>query len=121
MARETYKKEKKLHDQLLEMLKKHFVEDEQEILEDDLDEEMKPMPKNMGMKRGKKLGAMTEEDPDMDYEGAEDFYGQDGDDDYFEDLTEEDEDEENEMNLPKEKRKNLAILVISKKAGKKRK
>lgn|SRR5690554_1702559 len=120
MARETYKKEKKLHDQLLEMLKKHFVEDEQEILEDDLDEEMKPMTKYVGMKRGKKLGKMKDEDPDMDYEGEEDFYGQDGDDDYFEDLTEE-EDEEDEMNLPKEKRKNLAILVISKKAGKKRK
>lgn len=124
MAKETYKKEKKLHDQLLEMLKKHFVEDEQDILEDEMEDEMKPMPKYQGMKRGKKLGEMKEEDPDMDYEGEEDFYGQDGDDDYFEDLTEDEDDEEgeeDEMNLPKEKRKNLAILVISKKAGKKRK
>lgn len=123
MARETYKKERKLHEELLDMLKKHFMDDEGEIVDEEL-EDMKEMPKFQGLKKGKKLGDMSEEeDSDMDYESGESAYGKKGEDDeYFEDLTEdEDEDEEDEMNLPKEKRKNLAILVISKKAGKKRK
>lgn len=109
------RKEKKEHDELLKLLKKHFMEDELEMMEGE-DDEMKPMSKMMGLKRGKSYGDSQE--PDMEYEGMEEDYEKEGeDDDYYEDLMEGDEEEESPKKLDKEARKNLAIVLITKKAG----
>lgn len=109
------RKEKKEHDKLLDLLKKHFMEDEFEMMDDE-DDEMKPMSKMMGLKRGKSYGDSQE--PDMDYEGLEEDYDQEGEDDeYYEDLMEGEDEDESPKKLDKDARKNLAIVLITKKAG----
>lgn len=112
-----YKEEKKVHDDLLELLKKHFFEDEMEIKDEEQEEmeEMKPMSKNMGMKRGKSYGA---DDSDMDFEEEEDMYESEGkDDDYYDEMRDESEEEYEEPELDKDRRKRMAVVLVTKKAG----
>jgi len=116
MAYPKYKEEKKVHGDLLDLLKKHFFEDEMEIKDEEFDE-MKPMSKKMGMKRGKQYDA---DDSDIDFEGEEDMYDSEGvDDDYYDKMMDESEDEEEdeESELSKDKRKKMAIVLVTKKAG----
>lgn len=117
MAYPKYKEEKKAHSDLIDLLKKHFFEDEMEIKDEEEEEmeEMKPMSKNMGMKRGKSYGS----DSDMEYEGEEDIYDSEGeDDDYYDKMMEESEEEdEEEPKLSKDKRKKMAVVLVTKKAG----
>lgn len=118
MAKSKYKEEKEVHDNLLNLLKEHFFEDEMEIADEEEGDLMKPMSKMMGLKRGKKSVA----DDDMEYEGDDESYESEGeDDDYYEDLMEdqeeESEEEDEERNLSKDKRKNMAIVLVTKKAG----
>lgn len=116
MAYPKYKEEKKVHSDLIDLLKKHFFEDEMEIKDEEM-EEMKPMSKKMGMKRGKSYGS---EDSDIEYEGEEDMYESEGeDDDYYDKMMDEseEEDEEEEPKLSKDKRKKMAVVLVTKKAG----
>ena len=92
----AYMKEKKEHDYLLNLLKKHFNHDE-------IEEAMSDFKEN-----------------------------EDDDDDYYDEVTEEMEDEkeemipeeymededEEEMDLPKDKRKGLAVVIIQKRMSK---
>lgn len=103
---DSYKKEKQAHKKLLEMLSRHFSEDEDEILDDEMEdieemEEMNPTPRSKKLKRRTPMLDMDDEEIDFD-----------------EDEDEEDEDEP--KSLDKEKRKDLAVMVIAKKAGKKK-
>lgn len=114
MAYPKYKEEKKSHEDLIELLKKHFFEDEMEIKDEEM-EEMKPMSKKMGMKRGKSYDA---DDSDMEYEGEEDMYDSEGvDDDYYDEMMDESEEEDEEPKLSKDKRKKMAVVLVTKKAG----
>jgi len=103
----AYKKEKESHKKLLEMLSKHFSEDEDEILDEEMEDEME-MDEMNPTQRSKKLKRRT---PMLDM----------GDEDDIEFDEDEDEEEDDEKkSLDKEKRKDLAVMVIAKKAGKKR-
>lgn len=104
MARSKYKDEKKIHGELLDFLKKHFFEDEMEIKEDE-----------MGMTRGKKYDA---DDSDMEYEGEDDMYESKSEhDDYYKEMMDESEEEDEEPKLSKDKRKHMAIILATKKSG----
>jgi len=108
-----YKSEKKLHDKLLNLLKEHFIDDETEIK----DEEMEPVNNMTGRKKEKSY----EEDDDMDL-GKESYdFGDENRDEsaeYCDELMEEkSEDEDEERKLPKNKRKAMAIIIATKKAG----
>ena len=100
---ESYKKEKQAHKKLLEMLSRHFSEDEDEILDEEIEdmEEMAPTPRSRKLKRRTPMMDMDDEEIEFD-----------------EDEDEEEEDEP--KSLDKEKRKDLAVMVIAKKAGKKK-
>lgn len=122
-----FEKEKKVHDRLLNLLKEHFTEDEREILEGgEAMDDMKPMSHYEKMKRGRIFGGedpdeLMDEDQDQeDEEEDEEYRGKGRDDDYYEDLMENENDTDEDEKLPKEKRKDLAILVLTKKAGRKR-
>lgn len=91
----AFKKEKNEHEKLLELLQKHFFEDEQDLLEDN-----------------------DEEDEDEDEDGFLKRMNQSEDEDEEEEENEDEEEDEDEMNgIDKDKRKNLAILLITKKAA----
>ena len=96
-------KEKKIHDKLLRLLGKHFDEDE----EDMLDEEMG--------------GYGEDEDYEDDMEMEDDLYDDRMDDDDMMEEEEEEEEEEFGGKLPKDKRKGLAIVIMQKKLGKPKK
>lgn len=103
---DSYKKEKQAHKKLLEMLSRHFSEDEDEILDEEMEdveemEDMNPTPRSKKLKRRTPMLDMDEEEIEFD-----------------EDDDEEEEDEP--KSLDKEKRKDLAVMVIAKKAGKKK-
>lgn len=99
----AYMKEKKEHDYLLNLLKKHFNADE-------IEEAMSDFKEN--------------EDDDDDYydevtEEMEDEKEEMIPKEYMEDEDYEDEEEdEEEMELPKDKRKGLAVVIIQKKLSK---
>ena len=96
--KKPHEKEKMVHDKLLQLLKEHFSEDEQEMMEDD-ESEMAP----------DMFSPISEmEEGDYDSEGA--------DDEEYEGMEDDDEEEEPE-GLDKDKRKRLAVMVITKKAG----
>ena len=100
MAKGKYREKNKDHKDLLRLLRKHFTEDETEMIKEDMEEA------EMG---------------DVDHEGQEEAFGKEGeDDDYYEDL-EGKGDEDTDKKLSKEKRKKLAVMVVSKRAGNKRK
>ena len=68
------RKNKKSYDKLLDLLKKHFSEDDMDMLSDD-DDEMNDMPKMMGMKHGESYyDSEYPDDPDMEYDGEEEEY-----------------------------------------------
>lgn len=105
---DKYRKEKKVHNELLDLLKEHFLEDEEEILDEEEDDE--------GVDSLTSKGGI---DPDLDYDSDEEMF-QGEDDDYYNELMEEqdeEEDEETPGSLDKDHRKNLAIVVLTKKAG----
>ena len=82
--------EKKDHDKLIELIKKHFMKDEEDMYDDEQED--------------------NEDYPEEAREEAEDRH--------MDDYEDEDEDEDDEK-LSKQKRKDLAILVVGKKAGRK--
>lgn len=107
-GKKAARKEKKIHDELLKLLSKHFAEDEEEMLDGDED----PMSKFMGLSGVKSHG--DSEDADMEYEEGEEEDKEGEDDDYYDELMEE---EESPKQLDKDARKNLAIILITKKAA----
>lgn len=82
MAKESKKKKRGAHNELLGLLQKHFKGHEEEG--EDQDEDMEPMEKYDGMKAEKEKG-------------------------------------NDDNKLSKDKRKKLAVMVISKRSGRKRK
>ena len=88
-------KNNKMADDLMKMLKKHFFSDDTDMFEED-----------------KEDYGDTEED--MEFENGETPF----DDESGSDEFEYDNEENKGKKLPKDKRKNMAILVITKKLGK---
>lgn len=104
------KEEKKVHDKLLKLLREHFSEDEDEIAEEEQEEmeEMKPMKRNMALRRSYDFGGYDEDDDEMEDEYAEGF------------EEDEDEDEDEGYGKPsKDQRKQMAVVLVTKKAGRK--
>lgn len=100
----AYMKEKKEHKFILDLLKKHFNEDEAE-------EAMREMYESEG------------EDDDYYEDASEEMEGEE-EESYPENEMmegEEEEDEEEEMELPKDKRKGLAVVIIQKRMSKPKK
>lgn len=116
MVKSKYKDEKKAHEALLKLLKEHFTEDEDEILQDEDSDEMNPMNKFREMKDREMDEDFEEDDEDEESEGADD----EGYEDIF-DEREGGEDDEDEKKLSKDKRKDLAVLIVTKKSGRDKK
>lgn len=106
----AYKEEKKQHDRLLDLLKKHFNEDEIEEAIRELDDSEREDEEFMNSKD------FMDEDQDIAEEGEEEL----PENELMEDEGEEEEDEE-EMELPKDKRKGLAVVIIQKRMSKPKK
>lgn len=107
------KEEKEKHDELMKLLQKHFSEDEQEIGdEEDMEGDEMKLIKEMMSLHGEEKD--LDESGDVNYGDEESPYEKDEDED-------ESEEEDEEEKLSKDKRKQLAIMVVAKKAGKKRK
>jgi len=100
--------EKKVHDKLLKLLREHFSEDEGEIAEEEQEEmeEMKPMKRNMALRRPYDYDS-SDEDDEMEDEYAEGF------------EEDEDEEEEDYRKPSKDQRKQMAVVLVTKKAGRK--
>ena len=99
-------KEKKEHDYLLNLLKKHFNADE-------IEEAMSDFKESEGEDDNYYDEVIDEMEEEKEEMIPEDYM--EGDEEY-----EEEEDEE-EMDLPKDKRKGLAVVVIQKKMSKPKK
>ena len=122
-----YKKEKTIHNSLLKMLKKHFREDEDEMLDDEKEDEdgrFVQFEFDLSGPNRRKDG----DDPDKEYDDEDEPYDSEGaDDGYYNDLMdsdeddmmedEEEDDEDENGKLGKEKRKKMAMVVLAKKAG----
>jgi hypothetical protein len=109
------KQEKGEHDDLMKLLKKHFSEDEEEIEgEEDMEGDETNLMKEMMSVHGEQTD--LDESGDIDYGDEESHYEKDQEAD-----EEEEEEDDEDKKLSKDKRKQLAIMVVAKKAGKKRK
>lgn len=121
--KEDHEMEKEQHDSLINMLKGHFDEDELEMRRQNQNE---PDRKKAFRDLMRETLEMELGDDDDEEEAYEDEESEDSDDEEedesgvcpYADDEEEGEDEEDQK-LPKAKRKQLAIMVMAKRAGKK--
>jgi hypothetical protein len=115
-----YYKEKKEHTKLLDMLKKHFSQDEDEMYDEDMEEEGEddgfgdPM-KTFHQKNREYTSDDSSQMYDVNVPSDEDHY-----DTEDEDEDEEEEDDYGKHRASKADRKNLSIMMLSKKIGKNR-
>lgn len=114
-----FKKEKMEHNTLLDLLKSHFSKDEDEIL----DEEEEELARGRNYKHDRKKDRVSESgdyfNPKSEYEDGEEEEEPDEDEDlYDEDLESQEDEMEESARMPKARRKNLAIVLLTKKLGK---
>ena len=134
MAYGNVKNEKKEHGSLLNLLKKHFSKDEDDMeeMDEDLGQVMKPMPvkKRARLGRQEKAYEADDEPYDPDYDSDPDMDlpvdmledGEyDDEDDEEDDEFADDEPEEQFSKPSKEQRKRMSIVAIGKKFSKPRK
>ena len=95
------------HEQLMQMLEKYFSEGG-EIPEEDSDEEMDLVNRLISMNDG--------EDDEID--GEDDEFNDSDDDMEEDDVPMKEKSEKSPKKLDKDKRKQLAIMVVAKRAGK---
>lgn len=118
-----WESEKRIHDKLLGSLKDHFEEDELEMRRND---EQNPDRRSALRDLMREMLEMERGDDDMEEDEEEEYEDSEGEEEdsapmcpFDADEDEADEEDKEEVELPKDKRKQLAILVMSKKAGKK--
>lgn len=104
MKHNPYKKEKREHRDLLKKLKAHFSEDEEDIKDQMMEEDEGAMEMDERMPRG-------------EYEEYDDEYGGD---EMEEEVEYEDEEEMDDEEMPKKDRKDLAVMIMAKKLGKRK-